>query len=220
MTVDIAASVLNADFARLGEQVRALQDAGVDGIHADVMDGHFVNNISFGPAVVAAVRRCTSLPVDAHLMIADPDAYLAEFIRAGATGITVHVETCRDPRRTLAEIRRLGARPGITLSPPTPVDNVLGLLDAVDLVLVMTVNPGFGGQPFSPAALPKVRAVSERLAALGRGAEVQVDGGINAETAPLAAAAGATNLVVGSYLFRHWGGIDQAVSDLRGALGE
>ena len=220
MRVRIAASVLNADFTRLGEQVRELEDAGVDMIHADVMDGHFVNNISFGPAMVAAMRRCTRLPLDAHLMISDPDAYLPEFIKAGADLVTVHVEACPDPRRTLAEIRRLGARPGITLSPPTPVDRVLGLLHLADLVLVMTVNPGFGGQPFSSETLPKVRSVRDRLAELGRHAEVQADGGINAATAPLAVGAGANNLVVGTYLFRHPGGIKQAVADLRKALGD
>ena len=220
MRVRIAASVLNADFTRLGEQVRELEDAGVDMIHADVMDGHFVNNISFGPAMVAAMRRCTKLPLDAHLMISDPDAYLPEFIRAGADFVTVHVEACPDARRTLTEIRRLGARPGITLSPPTPVDRVLGLLDLADLVLVMTVNPGFGGQPFSPETLPKVQAVRDRLAVLGRQAEVQADGGINAATAPLAVAAGANNLVVGTYLFRHPGGIKRAVADLRKAIGD
>jgi len=220
VSIHIAASVLNADFARLGDQVRELEAAGVDIIHADVMDGHFVNNISFGPAVVAALRRCTKLPIDAHLMISDADAYLTQFVRAGAGLVTVHVEACPDPRRTLAEIRRLGARPGITLSPPTPVERVLGLLDLADLVLVMTVNPGFGGQPFSADTLPKVRAVRDRLAELGRQAEIQADGGINAKTAPLAVAAGANNLVVGSYLFKHPAGIHQAVAELRRAIGE
>lgn len=220
MSVRIAASVLNADWTRLGEQIRELEGAGVDMIHADVMDGHFVNNISFGPAMVSAMRRCTSLPLDAHLMISDPDAYVPEFVKAGADLVTVHVEACPDPRRTLAEIRRLGARPGITLSPPTPVDRVLSLLDLADLVLVMTVNPGFGGQPFSSETLPKVRSIRDRLAALGRQAEIQADGGINAATAPLATAAGANNLVVGTYLFRHPGGIKRAVAELRKALGE
>ena len=219
MTVKIAASILNADFARLGEQVHELEAAGVDMIHADVMDGHFVRNISFGPAVVAAVRRCSSLPLDVHLMISEPDAYLADFVRAGADGVTVHVESCPDPRHTVAEIRRLGARPGITLSPPTPVERVADLLDAVDLVLVMTVHPGFGGQPFEEDTLPKIATLREWLGRRGAHAEIQVDGGINAGTAPRVVAVGATNLVVGSAIFRHPRGIREAVEEIRRAVG-
>ncbi len=214
MPVRIAASILNADFARLGEQVAEVEAAGVDSIHADVMDGHFVRNISFGAAAVAAIRRSTRLPLDVHLMISEPDTFLADFVNAGADFVTVHVETCPDARRTVDQIRKLGARPGITLNPDTPAESVYDLLPLVDVVLLMTVNPGWGGQPFQDSVLPKITRIRRWLTERELLAEVQVDGGINAVTAPRVVAAGAGNLVVGSAIFRNAGGIRQGVSEL------
>jgi ribulose-phosphate 3-epimerase len=214
MPVRIAASILNADFARLGQQVAEVEAAGVEMIHADVMDGHFVRNISFGAAAVSAIRRSTRLPLDVHLMISEPDLFLADFVQAGADYLTVHVETCPDARRTLDEIRRLGARPGITLNPDTPAESVYDLLPLVDMVLLMTVQPGWGGQPFQESVLPKITRIRRWLAERELRAEVQVDGGINAVTAPRAVAAGANNLVVGSAIFRHAEGIREGVLEI------
>jgi ribulose-phosphate 3-epimerase len=214
MPVRIAASILNADFARLGQQVAEVEAAGVEMIHADVMDGHFVRNISFGAAAVSAIRRSTRLPLDVHLMISEPDLFLADFVQAGADYLTVHVETCPDARRTLDEIRRLGARPGITLNPDTPAESVYDLLPLVDIVLLMTVHPGWGGQPFQESVLPKITRIRRWLAERELRAEVQVDGGINAVTAPRAIAAGANNLVVGSAIFRHAEGIREGVLEI------
>jgi ribulose-phosphate 3-epimerase len=214
MPVRIAASILNADFARLGQQVAEVEAAGVEMIHADVMDGHFVRNISFGAAAVSAIRRSTRLPLDVHLMISEPDLFLADFVQAGADYLTVHVETCPDARRTLDEIRRLGARPGITLNPDTPAESVYDLLPLVDIVLLMTVHPGWGGQPFQESVLPKITRIRRWLAERELRAEVQVDGGINAVTAPRAVAAGANNLVVGSAIFRHAEGIREGVLEI------
>jgi ribulose-phosphate 3-epimerase len=197
----VAPSLLSADFAVLGREVATMESAGADLFHLDVMDGHFVPNLTFGPLVVAAVRRCTSLPLDAHLMMTRPDRHLEAFVRAGADAITVHVEADADPGATLDAIGALGVRRGLSLNPGTPLDAVLPWLDRVDLVLVMSVQPGAGGQSFQPAALDKVRGLAARRAATGLAFAVSIDGGVNAATAGDCRAAGADILVAGSYLF-------------------
>lgn len=196
----LAPSLLAADFARLAEDI-ARVESEADWLHLDVMDGHFVPNITFGPDLVRAVRRSTRLPLDVHLMIADPDRHLAAFADAGADILTVHVETCPHLQRTLQQIRDLGCRPGVALNPHTPLESIRYVLDDVDLVLLMTVNPGFGGQRFLPGVLPKVRRLAAWLRRTGRQVHIEVDGGINPDTAPLATAAGADVLVAGSAVF-------------------
>ena len=195
----VAPSMLSADFARLGEEVRAIAAAGADWIHLDVMDGHFVPNITFGPAVIRAMRPHTGLPFDAHLMIAPTDAYLPAFAEAGADRITVHAEATTHLDRTLQAIGALGRRAGVALNPATPEGAVACVLDRVDLVLVMTVNPGFGGQAFLPSQLAKIQALRRMIG--GRDIRIQVDGGITPETAPLVLEAGADVLVAGSAVF-------------------
>lgn len=212
-SVQIAPSILSADFTRLGEQVQAAAAAGADMLHIDVMDGQFVPNITMGPLVVAACRRAVSLPLDVHLMIVEPDRYLAAFAEAGAHRISVHVETCPHLHRTLSAIRELGVGVGVAINPHTPVSAIAEILPLVDVVLVMTVNPGFGGQAFIPATLPKIAA----LRALGT-FDVEVDGGITPATAPSVVQAGANILVAGSAIFNASFSVTEGVARLRNSI--
>ena len=199
--VRIAPSILSADFGRLAEEVRAVEAAGADWVHVDVMDGRFVPNLTVGPPIVEAIRRVTELPLDVHLMIVEPERYVEEFARAGADVITVHVEASPHLDRTLQQIRATGKRAGVALNPHTPESSIGYVIDQVDLVLVMSVNPGFGGQLFSPAVLPKIRALRTMLDGAGRDIALEVDGGIKPGVAAEVVAAGADVLVAGSAVF-------------------
>ncbi len=197
----IAPSILSADFTRLAEEVKAVEAAGADWIHADIMDGHFVPNITFGPMVVEAVRRVTALPIDAHLMISEPDRFIPEFAKAGADFISVQVETCVHLHRTVQLIRDSGARPGVVLNPATPVAHLEWVLQDVDYVLIMSVNPGFGGQAFIPASLEKIKQLRTLIAGKGLKTLIEVDGGVGPKTIAPVAAAGADAFVAGSAIF-------------------
>jgi ribulose-phosphate 3-epimerase len=211
--VRIAPSILSADFAKLGEEIRAIDAAGADWIHIDVMDGHFVPNITIGPAVVKALRPHTSLPFDVHLMISPVDVYLDAFAEAGADTITVHPEAGPHIHRSLQHIKSLGKRAGVVLNPGTPAKALDYLIDMVDLVLVMSVNPGFGGQSFIDSQLRKIAAIRRMIEASGRDIDLEVDGGIDSRTAALAIDAGADALVAGTATFR--GGPDAYAANIK-----
>lgn len=199
--VRIAPSILSADLGRLADEIRDVEAAGADWIHVDVMDGRFVPNITVGPFVLGAARRATQLPLDVHLMIVEPEKYLSDFVDAGASTLSVHVEACTHLQRVLSEIRRLGARAGVVLNPHTPEETIRYVLDDLDLILVMSVNPGFGGQEFLPAVLPKLESLRRMIDASGRSIDLEVDGGVTAATAAAIVRAGADVLVAGSAVF-------------------
>jgi len=214
----IAPSILSADFARLGEEVRAIDEAGADWIHIDVMDGHFVPNLTIGPGVVKALRPHSAKPFDVHLMISPVDPFLDGFAEAGADIITVHPEAGPHLHRTIQRIKSLGKKAGVSLNPATPASALDHVLEDIDLVLVMSVNPGFGGQKFISSQLAKIEAVAQRIARLGLDVALEVDGGIDSETAPLAVNAGATVLVAGTAAFR--GGPSHYAANIRALRGE
>lgn len=211
----IAPSILSADFAKLGDEIRAIEAAGADWVHVDVMDGHFVPNLTIGPPVVKSLRAVTKLPFDVHLMIENPDKYLEDFIKAGADYLTVHIETLPDAKKTLERIRSLGAKPGITLRPATPIEDILPLLEYVDLVLVMTVNPGFSGQSFMAEQIEKINIVRRELKKIGHQALIEVDGGINPQTAKVCREADV--LVAGNAVFKAGKDYAGAITDLKRA---
>jgi ribulose-phosphate 3-epimerase len=212
--IEIVPSILSADAGRLAEQVEEAERAGADRIQVDVMDGHFVPNLTFGPNVVEAVRRATSLPVEAHLMVERPELFLEAFVKAGATLIEVQVEATTSLYRTVQTIKELGAKAGVAINPATPVDDLREILPYIDLVNVMTVEPGFGGQKFIPSSPEKVR----RVRALSRDFEIEVDGGIDARTAPLVVQAGATVLVAGNSVYGNKGGVAAGIKAIRDAV--
>jgi len=214
----LAPSILSADFTRLADEIAACESAGADWIHVDVMDGHFVPNITMGPFIVEACRRVTTLPLDVHLMIEKPEAYLEAFAKAGANHLTVHVETCPHLHRTVQHIRSLGCKAGVTLNPGTPAGAIEAVLTEADLVLVMSVNPGYSGQKFIPESIAKVKDIRSRLNALGSSAWIEVDGGIDIETLPKMRDAGATAFVAGNGVFKHPKGAGAGVLALRAAL--
>jgi ribulose-phosphate 3-epimerase len=214
----LAPSILSADFLNLGRELAACESAGADWIHVDVMDGAFVPNITVGPLVVEACRRGTTLPLDVHLMIEQPERMIDSFAKAGADRLTVHVETCPEIHRTLQFIQSLGVKPGVTLNPSTPASVLQPILPIVDLVLVMTVNPGFGGQAFIPEMLPKVAEIRRMLDELASPAWLEVDGGVSDQTIPALRQTGATAFVAGNAVFNHPHGAAAGVRALRTAL--
>lgn len=216
--VKLAPSILSADFSRLGEQVAEATEAGADYIHVDVMDGHFVPNLTIGAPVVAAIRHWTNLPLDVHLMIETPESQIDQFVKAGADIISVHIEACPHIHRVVQTIKELGVRAGVALNPGTPIDVLEEVLSSLDLVLVMTVNPGFGGQTFIEAMLDKIACLRAELDKKGLATELEVDGGINAEVAPRLVAAGARVLVAGAAVFNSQQTVKEALTKIRASL--
>ncbi|MEE8598720.1 MAG: ribulose-phosphate 3-epimerase [Dehalococcoidales bacterium] len=217
--IKLAPSILSADFSRLGEQVTEATKAGADYIHIDVMDGHFVPNITIGASVVAAIRRQTSLPLDVHLMVESPWEQVNQFAEAGADIITVHIEACSHIHQVVQTIKELGVKAGVALNPGTPISTLNEVIPSLDLVLVMTVNPGFGGQTFIEAMLDKIARLRAELDRRGLVAELEVDGGINAEVAPRVVTAGARVLVAGAAVFNSGQTVEKALEKIRASLG-
>lgn len=213
--VKIAPSILSADFSKLGEEIKDVERGGADYIHVDVMDGHFVPNITIGPLIVEAIRPITKLPLDVHLMIDNPDQYIEAFANAGADYLTVHVEVCKHLHRTIHYIKSFGVKAGVVLNPATPVQTIEHVIDDIDMVLLMTVNPGFGGQKFIEGVLPKIRQVKELVDKKGLSVEIEVDGGVNEETARKCVEAGANVLVAGSAIYNE-SDRKQAIEKIRG----
>ena len=211
----LAPSILSADFSRLGQQIEALEEGGADWVHVDVMDGHFVPNLSFGPLIIPFIKKHTSLPVDVHLMVTNPDELLLAFVEGGADQITVHVETCIHLSRTLQKIRSLGCKTGVALNPATPLQVLEWVLEQVDLVLLLATNPGFSGQKYLPKTTAKIAKLHEMIRAANSQVIIQVDGGINTETITDVIASGATSVVAGNAVFKHPGGISAGIHSLR-----
>ena len=216
--IGIVPSILSADFTRLGEQVREADAAGAQRIQIDVMDGHFVPNITMGPMVVEAVRRCTRLPLEAHLMITNPERFIEDFAQAGADVIIVHQEVCPHLHRVIMQIREAGKSPAVALNPSTPVFMLEDMLSFLDMVLIMTISPGFGGQEFVPETLPKITRMRQMIIDRGLRCDIEVDGGIHEATAPLAVRAGANLLVSGSGVYNKRESVAQAIERLRNAV--
>lgn len=213
--VKISPSLLAADFSNLGDEVRKVTQAGADWIHLDVIDGQFAPNITFGMPVIAAVRKYSHLPFEAHLMIKSPERYIKNFVEAGVDIIVIHIESCREPEEVIAMVKEKNIKAGLALSPDTPVETVENLIDKVDLLVLMTVYPGFAGQKFIKTVIPKIKASHAMVKKRAVQVDIEADGGINVETAPLATAAGANVLVAGSAVFKAEEGIEAAIRNLR-----